>query len=162
MVATNTTGALVRGGLAGFAATAPMTMAMDLMHRGLPGWERYPLPPREITEELVHGAGLSDELGQAERTALTMANHFAYGAAAGTLYPLVAERVAGGPLATGIAYGLGVWAASYLGLLPALGLLAPATEHPRGRTALMVAAHVVWGACLGLAEAAARPKAAGQ
>jgi uncharacterized membrane protein YagU involved in acid resistance len=50
----------------------------------------------------------------------------------------------------GVAYGLGVWTASYLGLLPALGLLAPATEHPARRNALMIAAHVVWGASLGI------------
>jgi hypothetical protein len=42
-----------------------------------------------------------------------------------------------------------VWAASYLGLLPALRLLPPATNHPRHRTALMIAAHLVWGSALG-------------
>jgi hypothetical protein len=50
---------------------------------------------------------------------------------------------------TGVALGLGVWTASYLGVLPALGILRPATEHPARRTALMIAAHVVWGSALG-------------
>ena len=49
-----------------------------------------------------------------------------------------------------MAYGLAVWTTGYLGLLPALGALRPATEHPPRRTALMIAAHVVWGAALGL------------
>ena len=37
-----------------------------------------------------------------------------------------------------------------LGLLPALGILTPATRHPPRRNLLMIAAHVVWGATLGL------------
>src|SRR5262249_36443677 len=50
----------------------------------------------------------------------------------------------------GTAYGLAVWAGSYLGLLPALGILSPATRHPPRRTALMIAAHVVFGSALGV------------
>jgi hypothetical protein len=57
----------------------------------------------------------------------------------------------------GTLYGLVVWGASYLGLVPALGLLSPATRHPRRRNALMIAAHLVWGAALGLL-AAQRPR----
>lgn len=150
---------MVRGGLAGFVATAPMTLAMDLMHRRLPAWERYPLPPSEITEALESRAGVADDLSPGEHAALTMANHFAYGAATGALYPLVADRLPGGAAAKGIVYGLGVWTASYLGLLPSLGILTPAAEHPRERNALMIAAHVVWGAALGITESWARPAA---
>jgi hypothetical protein len=40
--------------------------------------------------------------------------------------------------------------ASYLGGLPALGIQRPATEHNRARRRLMIAAHVVYGAALGL------------
>ena len=43
-----------------------------------------------------------------------------------------------------------VWVASYLGLLPAMRILTPATEHPARRNALMISAHVIWGACLGV------------
>jgi putative membrane protein len=43
-----------------------------------------------------------------------------------------------------------VWAGSYLGLLPVLGILSPATRHPTGRNALMIAAHIIWGATLGI------------
>jgi len=38
-----------------------------------------------------------------------------------------------------------------LGMLPALGILHPATEHPARRNALMIGAHIVWGTTLGLA-----------
>jgi len=48
-----------------------------------------------------------------------------------------------------------VWGGSYLGLLPSLGILRPATDHPAQRNALMIAAHLVWGATLGGALQAA-------
>jgi putative membrane protein len=50
----------------------------------------------------------------------------------------------------GVAFGLGVWAGSYLGVLPAAGLYRSAADEPTERNAMMVAAHVVWGASLGL------------
>lgn len=39
----------------------------------------------------------------------------------------------------------GVWTVSYLGWVPALGLLTPAGRHPSRRNARMIAAHLVWG-----------------
>jgi hypothetical protein len=33
-----------------------------------------------------------------------------------------------------------------MGWIPAVGTLEPATEHPPRRNALMIAAHLVWGA----------------
>ncbi len=38
-----------------------------------------------------------------------------------------------------------VWGVSYLGLLPGLGILSSAKDHPARRSALMIAAHLVWG-----------------
>jgi hypothetical protein len=68
----------------------------------------------------------------------------------GALYgPLSRAIPLPAPLA-GPAFGLAVWAANYLGVLPALGLLRPATEHPPRRNALMIAAHLVWGLATGL------------
>lgn len=47
--------------------------------------------------------------------------------------------------------GAAIWAGSYFGWVPALGILTPASEHPRRRNALMIAAHIVWGATTALA-----------
>ncbi|HAE50229.1 MAG: hypothetical protein CMO30_07955 [Tistrella sp.] len=41
-----------------------------------------------------------------------------------------------------------MWAASYLGWIPAARILKPATRHPWRRNLLMIAAHLVWGASL--------------
>jgi hypothetical protein len=44
---------LLVGALAGLTATTAMTFAMARLHRALPAAERYPLPPREITEATI-------------------------------------------------------------------------------------------------------------
>lgn len=137
---------LLIGVLAGFAATVPMTIAMKVLHANLPPDEDYALPPREIIDEIATRAELHDDLSENSKTALTFAGHFAYGTATGALYPLL---ISNPNPANGAAYGLAVWGASYLGWLPAAGILGSATKHPARRVALMVAAHVIWGASLG-------------
>lgn len=154
------------GATAGFVATAPMTAAMELMHRMLPQHERYPLPPRQIVdnasqkaqaEHLIPGSshdaserhsGLHPE--RDERGAVALAAHFAFGTMAGSAYGPIARTRPAHPALAGMGYGLLVWGSQYLGALPAVGVLTNATEHPARRNALMIAAHVVWGAALGL------------
>lgn len=140
---------LLSGAVAGLAATVPMTVAMELMHEALPDQEQYALPPRQIAMKAAERLDLKDEMNETERTTLTLVSHFAYGAACGALYAPLSRRIALAPVLGGACYGLAVWAGSYLGLLPALGVLKPATEHPVRRTALMIAAHLVWGSVLG-------------
>jgi uncharacterized membrane protein YagU involved in acid resistance len=139
------------GALAGLAATAPMTLAMKLMHEQLPREEQYPLPPRQVTEGVAEKAGVDRHLDEETREAATWVSHFAYGTACGALYgALSGEVIDERPLLAGAGFGLAVWAGSYLGWLPAAGILSPATEHPARRNALMIAAHVVWGATTGV------------
>jgi uncharacterized membrane protein YagU involved in acid resistance len=143
---------ILLGALAGLAATGPMTVAMKLMHEQLPREEQYPLPPRQVAEGLAEKAGVNEHLGEEEREAATWVSHFAFGTACGALYGAVSgERLDGHSVLAGAGFGLAVWAGSYLGWLPAAGLLSPATEHPARRNALMIAAHVVWGATTGVA-----------
>jgi uncharacterized membrane protein YagU involved in acid resistance len=148
--------AFAASAVSGLAATAPMTAAMNLMHRGLPERQRYSLPPHLISMRLAHAAGVHAKLNRGQRHALTLVNHYAYGTAAGSLFGLIAPRERGAAVTAGITYGLFVWAGSYLGLLPVLGILTPATKHPARRNALMILAHVVWGATLGLLVSALR------
>jgi uncharacterized membrane protein YagU involved in acid resistance len=138
---------ILLGALAGLAATVPMTLAMKLMHEQLPREEQYPLPPRQVTEGLAEKAGVREHMDEEERVAATWVSHFAFGAASGALYgALSGERLDEHPLAAGAGFGVAVWAGSYLGWLPAAGIISPATEHPARRNALMIAAHLVWGA----------------
>jgi uncharacterized membrane protein YagU involved in acid resistance len=125
------------GALAGLTATTAMTAAMRLFHGALPEKERYPLPPRELIEQMniVEDAG--------SRAAATVAAHYAFGATAGIVYALMSRRMLAGP-----GYGVAVWAASYLGWIPSARLLDPASLHPARRNLLMIAAHLIWGAAL--------------
>jgi hypothetical protein len=125
------------GVLAGVAATMAMTATMKRLHTMLPDDERYPLPPREIVDRSVPGV---DERQARSRTMLA---HFGFGGLTGALFALL-PAIRGG----GIAYGLGVWALSYLGWIPAARILTPALRHPLKRNLLMIAAHIVWGMTL--------------
>jgi hypothetical protein len=143
---------ILLGALAGLAATGPMTLAMKLMHEQLPREEQYPLPPRQVTEGMAEKAGVNEHLDEEGREAATWVSHFAYGAACGALYGAVSgEEIDKQALLAGVGFGVAVWAGSYLGWLPAAGIISPATEHPARRNALMIAAHAVWGACVGVA-----------
>ncbi|KRE05036.1 hypothetical protein ASE63_25065 [Bosea sp. Root381] len=72
--------AVILGALAGFVATLPMTATMSRLHQTLSLEERYPLPPRELAEDMPSMA-----VGRATAT-LTLVYHFLYGAAAGALF----------------------------------------------------------------------------
>lgn len=146
------------GAVAGAAATLPMTIAMERLHERLPGEPPRPLPPREIMEGVAAQAGVQDELREGEKEALTLAGHFGYGAACGALFGLAAPRSPVGAVAAGVAFGVSVWTASYLGWLPATGVRHHPKHDPPARTALMIAAHVVYGAATGAFVAAARPR----
>ena len=126
---------LVIGAVAGFVGTMAMTAAMRRMHGKLPAKERYPLTPREIVDSAL------DPPRQASPD-ITVAAHFAYGAACGALLCAANPRIsrAGGSLA-----GAAIWLTSYMGWIPAFGVLEPATAHPLRRNAVMIAAHFSWG-----------------
>jgi uncharacterized membrane protein YagU involved in acid resistance len=138
---------IILGTIGGVVATGPMTSAMILLHRRLPARERYSLPPREITMKLARKSGIAPQLDSDARSAATMVSHFGYGAAAGSIYTILLEPREHA-LTKGLFFGLLVWGASYLGWLPAAGILRPATEHPARRNLLMIAAHLIWGATL--------------
>jgi uncharacterized membrane protein YagU involved in acid resistance len=140
---------LFQGAAAGFVATAPMTVAMLLGWMLLPRHEKYPLPPREITEEIAERAGIEDQVSEAELVAASLASHFAYGALNGAGYGLIQQNVPLPASIKGMLAGLAIWAGSYLGWLPALALLRPATQHPWRRNLLMIIAHIIWGATVG-------------
>jgi uncharacterized membrane protein YagU involved in acid resistance len=138
------------GAAAGLAATVPMTAAMEAMHQLLPEHERYPLPPRQIVDNAIDQSPAAGALENDQRAKTALAAHFAFGAVAGAVYGMFSTRwCQRHPFLSGVSYGLTVWATQYLGVLPGAGLLSSAEQHPARRNALMIAAHVVWGAALG-------------
>lgn len=132
---------LIIGGIAGFVGTMAMTAAMRRLHGRLPREQRYPLTPREIVDSGSEQVGvrLTGEVAKD----VTTAAHFAYGAACGAL---VAAMNPDPKKRTGAAAGVAIWVASYMGWIPAVGTLEPATKHPARRNLLMIGVHIVWGA----------------
>ena len=59
------------------------------------------------------------------------------------------RRLPGPAIVHGVAFGMMVWALSYLGWVPGLGILPPAHRDRPGRRRTMVLGHVVYGAVLG-------------
>lgn len=142
--------AYIAGAISGALATAPMTLFMSYSHRKLPRKEQYPLPPRNITMKIAKEAGIKNTMEEDEKFLLTMVNHFGYGAGAGALFYPISKHLHMPKATSGMIFGLGVWAISYMGLLPVIRLYPIATKIPFRRNLLMIAAHVVWGASLGM------------
>jgi hypothetical protein len=141
---------LMRGAAAGFAATIPMTVAMLALHRVLPRERQMDLAPKEVADGVVEAAGLDEVVSEDSLPIFEISAHFAYGTAAGLVYHMLLRwRWLARP-AFGMIFGFLVWAGSYLGYLPALGIRRSATKDPAERTITMIVAHLVWGACLGL------------
>lgn len=132
---------MIAGAIGGIVGTVAMTAAMRRLSQILPVRERYPLPPREITEQLLPA---HDEAANDNRTLLA---HAGFGAAAGALMTAAFRPQP----ARGSLLGVAVWTFSYFGWVPLSGTLKPANRHPVERNALMVVVHLIWGSVTAMA-----------
>src|SRR5690606_16045822 len=82
---------------------------------------------------------------QTEHRNLTFIGHFAFGALAGAGYAVLFKRVPVLTVIKGLLFGTSVWFISYEGWLPTLRILPAASDTPKQRNLLMIAAHLVWG-----------------
>ena len=113
------------------------------------------LPPTRVGKKLSCLLGLQSRTNGLTRKALGFLTHLGVGAISGIVYrsarALVTATAAAPPTAdyaAGIAFGTGVWACGYVGVLPALGLVEPPHRAPRGQTLTMLIAHWVYGTSL--------------
>lgn len=141
---------ILLGSIIGCVATLPMTVVLILLQRQLPLWERFAFPPFKVSMEASKIIGIKRAMGPAQRLGLTLAAHFGFGAAAGALYGLLADKLPRPPALWGALYGIFVWAASYFGWLPLTGLYRPPTQESPRRQAMMAAGHLVWGPIVGV------------
>jgi uncharacterized membrane protein YagU involved in acid resistance len=138
---------MLRGAAAGFAATVPMTLAMEALRAAMTREHHRRMPPREIVDRTVETAGATDDVDRGDRIVLTTIAHFAFGAFAGAIYG--ATMGSRSSAMKGIGYGVAVWALAYGVGLPLLGLHPSAADDTAERNLTLVASHVVWGATLG-------------
>jgi hypothetical protein len=139
---------LCEGGVAGALATLLMS-AVVWGCRRLGIYHQKP-PPETISERLLGRIGIRHAVPKRWRRVLTAMQHTGFGAGGGALYGLLARIVPPGA-PTGTLFGLLIWLVSYKGWVPAAGLMPPPEGDERGRQVTMVAAHVVYGASLGVA-----------
>jgi uncharacterized membrane protein YagU involved in acid resistance len=133
---------LTRGAGGGALATAAMSVVMLAGGRaGLMGEQ----PPKQIVRAMLPGHKHRPKKGE---RLLGTAAHFLFGSMFGALFGMLC-RDRPVRLATGIAYALAIWLASYQGWVPSLNILPPITRDPRpGRQVVMAAGHIVYGTAL--------------
>lgn len=156
---------ILKGALAGFTGTIPMTIFMLLTQRFLPEGQHYDLPPELITKDIARKASVRWHMSKGQVLLATLAAHFGYGAAMGAIYAPVEENIPSSveghiPLSAllqGMLFGVLVWAISYFALLPLLGISESGEREPAQRNLMMLAAHVVWGSTLGITAGALMP-----
>ena len=149
---------LIGSATAGLAATLFMEYASTWLY------ERQSEPSRQREDELrsemptttlvrkaasLTGAALDDGRAQS----LGMVAHYAFGAAGGPA-ALLLRHAGADPLKAGLAVAIGMTVAIDEGFNTALGLTAPPQAWPWQAHARGLAAHLVYGAALGLLLAA--------
>jgi uncharacterized membrane protein YagU involved in acid resistance len=79
--------------------------------------------------------------------------HWLYGVSWGAVYGVAAGATKPDPLVGGLAFGTGVWGASYAELVP-LGVYKPPWKYPPKELAVDLSYHVVYGMTVAVAYAA--------
>lgn len=145
--------ALALGAGAGVAATVVMTGAMYAFQRlGLLGR----MPPQRIVDHALASFGVFHGTRRGARRWAAAAAHLGFGATQGAMYG--AGTTAYGALRgaapapkphSAIPFALAVWATSYAGWIPKLGIMPPPSRDRSGRPTSMIVAHIIYGAVLG-------------
>ena len=92
-------------------------------------------------------------MSRAERSVAAVAAHFAFGATQGALYTVLlvlarrghSEALSKASATNAVPFALLVWAVSYAGWVPTLGIMRPPTRDRPGRPTSMLLSHVVFG-----------------
>jgi putative membrane protein len=128
---------LVAGLAAGVAATAAKTLAEKFYPPRIHGESK---PPELLTERIAgHPLEHTTELVASEGI------HWGFGAAAGAFYGALAEFYPAATSKEGANFGLVLMALTHQGILPAMGLSAPAEEQSEREQTSEAATHLIFG-----------------
>ena len=126
------------GAVAGVAGTMLMQAMMMTSGKFLPR-SKPPVKkdPGEFMTEKV-------PLPEAVRPWAAKSLHLGYGMTSGAIYGALRAR-RGSPLSDGALLGIGLWAAGYLGWLPATGLMPPVHKQEPQQIAVPIVQHALFG-----------------
>ena len=128
---------LTAGLVAGLVATAAKSLAEKLYPPRIHG---EPEPPELLTERIAgHQLDHTTELVAAESI------HWGFGAAAGAFYGALAEFYPAATSKEGANFGLVLMALTHQGVLPAIGLSAPAEQQSEREQTSEAATHLIFG-----------------
>ena len=152
--------ALVDGVIGGCVATAAMSVVM-LAAEKTGVMDRQ--PPEEIAEAALEAVGVPPDRTGVTEDAVALLGHFGFGATAGALFGVLHRRLRPPipPVVHGIVFGSLVWAVSYKGWIPALGIMPPPERDQPGRPGTMLLAHWVYGGTLGALVGSREPPEVG-
>ncbi len=156
-----------RGVLAGLVGGVIAAGAMSVVHRGLarisPGTRQTPpsdqQPDEDATVKVADGImgwlfhrPLPEDLKPLAGNLV----HYAFGAGVGAAYGGVAAVAPRVTTAVGLPFGVAVWLAAHVIMVPALGLAAPPTRQPAAKEGVEFLLHLVYGAVTELVRRLAR------
>jgi uncharacterized membrane protein YagU involved in acid resistance len=142
---------LLWGAIAGALATVPHSLVMAAGRRAR---LLYNPPPKHIIERATEKTRTRHNLPPPVFQAGWVAAHVGYGAVAGGLYALLGPLLPGRIAERGLLFGILVWAVSYFGLLPSLGLYPSPRDDSKSQQIVLILAHAAYG--VATAEIASR------
>jgi hypothetical protein len=108
------------------------------------------MPPQVVQEWLARRAGVEPPGGKVGHHVADHVVHLAISGTAGALYGALASRTGRASYASGVLYGIAVWAVGFAGLIPLLGIARSAAAAETRENVLNISAHAVYGAVLAL------------
>ncbi len=164
---------ILRGILAGAVGTAAMTLHQEVRQRltqrheqseqenesSVGGededpWRSAPAPA-QVGKRLIEGV-LDRPLSPQAIPALTRVMHWSYGSSWGGVYAIGRDSLRVGSQFLGPPFGLGVWAASYLQLVP-LGIYQPPWSYELSAIADEIGYHLTYGVTVAASYEASGP-----
>jgi len=130
---------ILLGAAAGVAATLALHQVMAASEKLIP--DSKPPMNDDPGKFMARKAKVPAKLESAAAKSLQLG----YGVTAGAFYGAIRGRRPVNTLIDGTLLGIAVWAAGYLGWLPAAGLMPPITQQSARQIAVPIANHIVFG-----------------
>ncbi len=145
---------LQRGFWAGIMATGPINAPVSKLYHFLPSILRSRHDPQTIGSQMTNFFRFNPFMARGFQPDNPITSQLGYSIACGIIYAVTQGALKGPSLVKGGFFGLGIWAASRYGWLPALQSSRPAIQKSSRIPPKLLdfASHLLWGISLGVAE----------